>query len=168
MNDVIALVVSVAICLGAAGIGALPTVRSLRGWYDSLAKPSWNPPNAIFGPVWTALYLLMALSAWLVWRTRGDGDVTIALGWFAAQLVLNVLWSVVFFGLRSPVLGLVEIIVLWAAILGTIVAFLPHSSIAAALLVPYIAWVSFATVLNAAIVAANRGSRGARPPRRDA
>jgi tryptophan-rich sensory protein len=158
MSDLIALVASIAVCFAAAAIGSLATFRSLRGWYVRLAKPSWNPPNGVFGPVWTLLYVLMAVSVWLVWRARDDGDITVALVWFATQLWLNVLWSLVFFGLRSPIAGLVEIAVLWGSILGTIVAFAPHSLAAALLLVPYLAWVSFATVLNAAIVAANGGS----------
>ncbi len=159
MNDLIALVIAVAVCLAAAGVGAYATVRSLGDWYIALPKPSWNPPNAVFGPVWTLLYLGMAVAVWLVWRMRDGGDVSSALAWFAVQLVLNVLWSVSFFGLRSPLAGLVVIVLLWYAILATILAFAPISLLAAAVLVPYLAWVTFATALNAAIVMKGRPLR---------
>ena len=159
MNDLIALVVAAAVCLAAAAIGAYATVRSLRDWYVALPKPSWNPPNSVFGPVWTVLYLAMAVAAWLVWRVRDSFDVLPALAWFTVQLVLNVLWSVSFFGLRSPLAGLVVIVLLWCAILATILAFAPTSLLAAAVLVPYLAWVTFAAALNAAIVMKGRPLR---------
>ena len=152
MNDIIALVVAVAICFAAAGVGGYATTRSLRDWYLALPKPSWNPPNWVFGPVWTVLYLAMAVAAWLVWRVRDERDVAAALVWFAAQLVLNVAWSVVFFGLRAPKGGLAVIVALWLAIVGTILAFAPISTPAAAILAPYLLWVTFATALNGAIV----------------
>jgi translocator protein len=151
MNDLVALVVAVAICSAAAAVGGYATTRSLRDWYVALPKPSWNPPNWVFGPVWTVLYLAMAVAAWLVWRARDERDVTPALVWFAAQLVLNVAWSVAFFGLRAPRAGLAVIVALWLAILGTIAAFAPISMAAASILVPYLLWVTFATALNGAI-----------------
>lgn len=160
MNDLVALGIALVACFVAAAIGGLATSRSLRDWYVQLPKPSWNPPNWIFGPVWTVLYALMAVAAWLVWRVRDERDVQIALTWFGAQLVLNVAWSVAFFGLRSPVGGLAVIVVLWWAIAGTIVAFAPIALVAALILVPYLAWVTFATVLNGAIVGNVAGSRG--------
>ena len=151
MNDIVALALSLAIAFGAAAIGGLATARSLRSWYVTLPKPSWNPPNRVFGPVWTLLYLAMGVAAWLVW-TAGDGaDVAVPLAWYGGQLVLNVAWSVAFFGLRSPVAGVFVIVALWCAIAGTIVSFAPISAAAAALLVPYLAWVTFAMLLNGAI-----------------
>jgi len=151
VSDIIALVVAVAICFAAAAVGGYATTRSLRDWYVALPKPRWNPPNWVFGPVWTVLYFAMAVSAWLVWRARDEHEVTPALVWFAAQLVLNVAWSVVFFGLRAPKAGLAVIVGLWLAILGTIAAFLPLSTAAGVILVPYLLWVTFATALNGAI-----------------
>jgi tryptophan-rich sensory protein len=151
VNDVLGLVASIAICFAAAGIGGYATSRSLRDWYVALPKPSWNPPNRVFGPVWTVLYAAMAIAAWLVWRVRDDHDVSVALAWFGVQLVLNVLWSVVFFGARRPAGGVVVIALLWLAIVATILAFAPLSLPAALLLVPYLAWVTFASLLNLAI-----------------
>ena len=120
-------------------------------WYADLAKPAWNPPNWIFAPVWTFLYLLMGVAAWIVWRrvgwTRGRGP----LGVFVLQLVLNFTWSWIFFGAHLMGWALVEIVVLWLAILLTIVLFSRRSVTAAALLVPYLLWVTFATALNAAL-----------------
>lgn len=130
-----------------AGIsGALVTDAS---FYRELPTPSWAPPGWVFGPVWTTLYAMMGIAAWLVWRTgRGRRP---ALTWFAVQLVLNAIWTPIFFGLHSVGGGLVVIIVLILAILATITAFAHRSRLAAGLLVPYLAWVCFATALNAAI-----------------
>ena len=151
MDALVGIVVAFALCFAAAAIGGYATSRSLRDWYVELPKPSWNPPNAIFGPVWTVLYALMAIAAWLVWRTRDQGDVGAALVLFAAQLALNVMWSVVFFGLRRPAAAALVIALLWLAIAATIYAFAVHAALAALLLLPYLAWVSFATALNVAI-----------------
>lgn len=159
MNELAALGVALIVCFAAAGVGGMATARSLRGWYDRLPKPSWNPPDRVFGPVWTVLYAFMAIAVWLVWLARGEHDVTPALAWFAGQLVLNVLWSLAFFGLRSPMLGLVVIVALWWAIVGTIAAFAVVSGVAAIVLLPYLAWVSFATALNAAVARNVAGSR---------
>jgi benzodiazapine receptor len=155
VTDFAALVVFVAICLLAAAIGGAVTVGSVRTWYPTLRKPSWNPPARAFGPVWTALYLLMSFASWLVWRARDTTDVGPALAIFGLQLVLNVLWSVLFFGLRRPGPAVAEIAVLWLAIAGTILAFWPHDQTAALLLLPYLAWVSFAAVLNLSIYRLN-------------
>ena len=149
------------ICLGAvlaaSGIGSLATVRAIPTWYKGLAKPSFNPPAWLFGPAWTVLYLLMAVAAFLVWKQGfGAAGVKLALAVFLAQLVLNCLWSILFFGLRSPLAGLADIVVLWLAILATIVLFFRVSVPAGVLLLPYIAWVSFAAMLNGAILALNR------------
>lgn len=138
-------------CFAAAGIGGAATTTSVGGWYQTLAKPSWNPPDWIFGPVWTVLYFLMAVAAWAVWRRSGWPAAITPLGWFAVQLALNVGWSIIFFGLRNPGAAFVEILVLWLAIAVTLVSFVRRSAVAAWLLVPYLVWTSFAVVLNAVI-----------------
>ena len=117
-------------------------------WYAALVKPAWNPPGWVFGPVWTTLYLLMGTAAWLVRRRGGWGAQRRPLRWFAAQLALNALWTPLFFGFHRIDLALLEIVVLWAAIVATIVAFARTSRAAAWLLAPYLAWVSFATFLT--------------------
>ena len=125
-------------------------------WYAGLQKPSWNPPNWIFGPVWTALYTTMAIAAWLVWKRGGFASQRVALSLFLAQLLLNALWSPLFFGLRQPALAFADIVLLWLALLGTVAAFWKARPIAGALLVPYLAWVTFASALNFAIWRINR------------
>ena len=158
MNDFVALVVAILCCFAAAAIGGYATTRSLRTWYLALPKPSWNPPNGVFGPVWTVLYLMMSISLWIIWRARDEHDIALAVACFAAQLVLNVLWSVAFFGFRSPRSGLVVIVALWLAIVATIVTFSQISVLGAAILAPYLLWVTFATALNGAIVRRTAGS----------
>ncbi len=138
----------VAVSFGAATVGAVFTSSSVGDWYQTLAKPSWNPPDWLFGPVWTLLYLLMAVSAWLVWRRGGWTASRRPLSLFAVQLALNVAWSGIFFGMRSPGLAFGEILVLWLAILATAASFWNRSAAAALLLAPYLAWTSFATCLN--------------------
>ena len=150
------LVLSIAICLAVAGAGAVFTRGSIRNWYPLLQKPSWTPPSWLFGPVWTVLYLMMAIAAWLVWRRRGFGNVDSALGLYVFQLALNAMWSPLFFGMKNPLAGLLDIVPLWAAILATLISFWRISSAAGALLVPYWLWVSFATALNFAIWKMNR------------
>jgi tryptophan-rich sensory protein len=135
-------------CLGAAAVGAAWTNLSVMTWYAELQKPTWNPPDWVFGPVWTCLYLAMAVAAWLVWRERGLVGGRLPLMLFALQLTLNAAWSALFFGWRSPGLAFAEVVLLWLAILATILAFGRTSRWAAALLVPYLAWVSFAAALN--------------------
>jgi benzodiazapine receptor len=166
MNDVrslstfrqaIGLVVFIAICFAAASIGSLVTTPQIPGWYAELAKPTWNPPNWIFGPVWSCLYLMMAVAAWLVWRHAGFAGARGPLTLFAIQLALNSLWSVLFFGIQNPAAAAVEIILLWATILATLIAFWNRSKWAGGLLVPYLAWVSFAAVLNFTIWRLNTG-----------
>lgn len=146
--QLIALAFSLVLCLGAATIGAVATNSSLVDWYPTLAKPPWNPPNWLFGPVWTTLFIGMAVSAWLVWRKRGLTAAWLPLVLFVIQLGLNLLWSVLFFGMRSPGAAFIEIIVLWFSILATLIAFSRISIWAAGLLLPYLAWVTFATALN--------------------
>ena len=149
--DFLALTVLVGICLLVGALGAAVTATSVSTWYTGIAKPSFNPPNSVFGPVWTALYVLMAIAAWRVWRSA-DRDTTRApLTLFALQLALNLGWSVAFFGLRSIGLALVVILALDIAVLATALKFRRIDGLAAALLVPYLAWIAFATLLNAAI-----------------
>jgi tryptophan-rich sensory protein len=140
-------------CFAAAALGGAATAGSARDWYSMIAKPSWTPPSWIFGPVWTALYAMMAAAGWLVWRRARWCS---ALVWFAAQLALNAMWSPVFFGMHRIGLALVNIVLLWWAIAGTTAAFWKVSRIAGWLLAPYWLWVSFATVLNLAIWRLNR------------
>jgi tryptophan-rich sensory protein len=125
-------------------------------WYRQLTKPSWNPPNSIFAPVWTVLYVLMAIAAWLVWKQHGLVAALFPLGLFVAQLLLNAAWTWLFFGRHRPDLALIDIIVLWIVLLTTLLSFWKLEPWAGALLIPYLAWVSFATALNAAIWQKNR------------
>lgn len=136
------------LCFVAAAVGALFMPGE---WYAALNKPAWNPPGWIFGPVWTALYAMMAVAAWLVWKRGGLAAQRRPLGLFLTQLALNALWTPLFFGLRQPGVAFAEIILLWLAILATLLAFRPVSRAAAWLLAPYLAWVSFAAVLNATL-----------------
>ncbi len=147
--EIFRLLICVAICLSAGFIGSIFTTPSIPGWYAGLNKPPFTPPNWIFGPVWTTLYVLMGISLFLIWRNGfGDRMVKIAVTFFLIQLIFNVLWSLLFFGLHSPFAGLVNIFLLLLAIALTIIRFIPISKIAAILLIPYILWVSFAAVLN--------------------
>ena len=139
------------LCLGAGGLGAAATTPEIEGWYRTLSKPTWNPPNKVFGPVWTTLFILMAIAAWLVWKSAGFKAAAIPLTLFAVQLLLNVTWSWIFFGMHQPGWAFVEIVILWLAIVTTTVAFFRCSKIAGWLLVPYLVWVTFAAVLNFAI-----------------
>jgi translocator protein len=132
-------------CFGAASLGVL---FGPGEWYASLRKPSWNPPNWIFAPVWSLLYVMMAFAAWLVWRRGGFAKQIRPLTLFLIQLILNALWTSLFFGLHSPRLAFVEIVLLWIGIMATLLAFYRVSIVAAGLLVPYLAWVSFAAFLN--------------------
>ncbi len=147
----IGLIVLLVICFAAAGVGGAVTTPKIPGWYAALAKPSWNPPNWIFGPVWSALYLAMAVAAWLVWRQGGLFDAATPLALFGIQLFLNVLWSCLFFGLQNAGAAMIDILLLWAAIAATMVTFWRRSTVAGILYVPYLAWVTFAVALNFAI-----------------
>lgn len=148
---ILVLAVWLAICFAAAAIGSALTLPAIPMWYAGLAKPSFNPPNAVFGPVWTLLYALMAVAMWRVWMRSAGERRRHAVAVFALQLALNVAWSAAFFTAHSPLAGLVVIVALLAAIVWTIVVFARVDPLAAWLLAPYIAWVSFATVLNGAI-----------------
>jgi tryptophan-rich sensory protein len=153
-NAWLGLVAWIVLCFAAAAIGSAFTTPSLEPWYRDLAKPPGNPPNWIFGPVWSALYLAMAIAAWRVWKTRRLGEP--ALKVFGVQLALNTLWSVLFFYTHNPGAALVDIVLLWAGIATTLAMFWRIDRVAGALFVPYLAWVSFATYLNAAIWWLNR------------
>ncbi len=156
-KDILTLVAAVAICQAAGAIGAIFTSSSVGTWYVGLSKPSFNPPNWVFGPVWTTLYALMGIAAWQVWRSgRGRRSAGAALLVFAVQLVLNTAWSILFFGLRSPGAAFAELVLLWIAIVATMTLFLRISIAAGALLVPYLLWVSFAAVLNYSLWQLNR------------
>lgn len=132
------------------GVGSVASINA-AGFYGELTQPSWAPPAWLFGPVWSVLFVLMGVSAWLVWREHGVRGAGAALKLYAAQLVANALWSWLFFAWRQGGLALAEIAVLWLLILGTILLFWPLHRLAALLLVPYLAWVSFAAALNLAL-----------------
>jgi benzodiazapine receptor len=146
MKNVIKFLVSIIVCQLAGGIGSIFTANSVGTWYADLIKPSFSPPNWLFAPVWILLYFLMGISLFLVW-SKGKRGLPI----FFIQLVVNAFWSIAFFGLKSPLFGLIVIIILWVLILLTIIKFFKISKLAAWLLIPYIAWVTFATILNFSI-----------------
>lgn len=157
-KDIAKLVAACGVSLAAGAVGSLTVgVGGFRPWYAAIEKPAFTPPSWVFGPVWTILYILMGISAFLLWR-RGlrSRAVRVALGWFLGQLALNALWSPVFFGWRRIGLALVVIVLLWAAVIATIYRFHRVSHVSAWLLAPYWLWVSFATVLNASIWWLNR------------
>jgi tryptophan-rich sensory protein len=157
MHNAIRLVVSVGAPLVIGGLSGIATARAVTDWYPTLRKPAFNPPSWLFGPVWTALYVLMGIALYIVWRYGWDRpEVRWAIALFAVQLVLNGLWSVLFFGMRAPGLAFLEITVLWLAITATVVAFWKTAPIAGVLMIPYLAWVSFAAVLNGSIWWLNR------------
>lgn len=149
VNNLIKLAIAIAISELAGIIGSVFTVSAIPLWYATLVKPALTPPAWVFGPVWTTLFALMGVAAFLIWKEGlNRRDVKIALGIFIGQLALNTLWSIIFFGLHSPAAAMIEISFLWLAILATIVAFYKISRPAAYLLLPYILWVSFAAYLN--------------------
>jgi translocator protein len=150
LRQIAGLVVSLLIVFGIATLGGLLTNLSVATWYPTLNKPPWTPSGATIGTVWTILYTFMGIAAWMVWRGRAGGRQRL-LTIYAVQLLLNAGWSALFFGLRSPGLALVEIGILWLAILATATTFWRVSKLAAALMVPYLIWVGFAGVLNALI-----------------
>ena len=142
------LIVLPVVCFAAAGIGGAAVTPKIDNWYATLVKPSWNPPDRVFGPVWSVLYLCMAIAAWLVWRQGGPGGAVGALTLFGVQLVLNLAWPWLFFGLRNPGLAFVDVLLLWAAVAATMAASWSRSTLAGILFAPYLAWVSFAAALN--------------------
>ena len=152
-RSTIALIGFLTACFAVAGLGSVITTAQTisGGWLETLDKPFFSPPSWLFGPVWTILYFLIAISGWLVWRQSGFSGARVAMLLFFGQLALNFLWTAIFFGLRAPGLALVEIVILWGAILLTALTFRSLSRLAAVLLLPYLAWVTFAAVLNVAI-----------------
>ncbi len=151
-NSIFKLIIAIVACELAGIIGSLFTISAIPNWYATLVKPAFNPPSSVFGPVWTTLYALMGIAAFLVWKKGFRRmDVRKALLVFGVQLILNATWSIVFFGLQSPAWALVNIIALWFAIVSTMILFYKISKPAMWLLVPYILWVSFAMYLNYSI-----------------
>lgn len=148
------LILSIGVCLAAGVVGSLFTTSAIPTWYAALNKPVFAPPNWVFAPVWTTLYILMGITLYLVWISKTQLK-QYALNLFFVQLGLNVLWSIIFFGMKNPVLAFVEIIALWIAIFLTIKSFLKINKLAAFLLYPYLAWVTIATFLNLSIVILN-------------
>jgi len=154
-RQALALALLLLLCLAVGYLGSLVTGPAVAEWYPTLALPDWRPPNSLFAPVWTALYVAMAVAAWLVWRKRPWPEPRAALLLFAVQLAANFAWSFLFFGARSPLLGLLDIALLLALIAMTLAAFWRRDRLAGALFVPYLAWVAFATALNAWIYLEN-------------
>ena len=152
-QNIFKLAGSIILCELAGIIGSVFTVSSIPTWYAALTKPALNPPNWIFGPVWTTLYFLMGVALYLVWTSKRGTEPQRkqALWIFFIQLALNTAWSIIFFGLESPGVALIEILIMWSAIAWTIKLFYPLSKLAAYLLIPYILWVSFATYLTYSI-----------------
>lgn len=150
-SDWIKLITATVLCVLLGSVGGLVTVAEIPTWYASLNKPSFNPPNWLFGPVWTTLYLLMGISVYLIWKQPVSTERNKALQFFILQFILNFCWSFIFFGLHATGWALIEMAALWIFILLTIIYFAKHSKTAAWLLVPYISWVSFALLLNGAI-----------------
>lgn len=156
INNSVKIILVVLLPLLAGFIGSFFTTPSIPGWYENLEKPFFTPPNWVFGPAWTVLYVLMGAAFFLIWREGfWKRNVRTAVYFFFIQLILNILWSVIFFGLQSPFFAFIEIIVLWTLILITIVKFYPISEKAAYLMMPYLLWVSFATFLNFAVLLLN-------------
>ncbi|MCA9089683.1 MAG: tryptophan-rich sensory protein [Planctomycetaceae bacterium] len=145
------LVLFIVVCLGAGGLGAMVTTPEIDGWYRTLNKPAWNPPNNVFGPVWTTLYFMMAIAAWQIWQQAGWKAAGGPLWLFVGQLLLNVLWSWLFFAMHQPGWAFAEIVLLWLAIAATTIQFFQKSRVAGWLMAPYLAWVTFAAGLNCAI-----------------
>lgn len=151
MGKLTAALAAVVPVVAAAVIGNLATMPNITPWYDTLAKPPFNPPNWVFGPVWTALYVLMAWAFYRILRSPEGSARRRAIALFLVQMALNAIWSVAFFGLQWPAAGLAVILLLVAAIVATVHAFLAVDRIAGGALVPYLGWVAFATLLNASI-----------------
>ena len=156
MNKILKLFLAILICEFIGILGSVFTIPAIATWYQALNKPQFSPPNYIFGPVWTTLYALMGISIYLILekKLKKEKDKIIAL--FSLQLFLNFLWSVIFFSFHLPLLAFLEILFLWANILFLIIIFWKYSKPASVLLIPYLLWVSFATILNASIVILNK------------
>jgi len=160
MSSVIKLVISILASFAAGGIGSLFTFKVIPTWYAGLKKPPYTPPNWVFGPIWTTLYILMGISVFLVWQKRLATDgVMLAFTLFWIQLAFNALWSVIFFGMKSKGGGVIIIIVLWFLILATIITSFRVSGWAGGLLIPYIVWVSIASYLNIGVWLLNKPAK---------
>lgn len=158
MNKYVKIAIALVVCLTVGYSASMVTRPSVAEWFPTIEKPFFNPPNWVFMPVWTLLYILMAIAAGLVWDKVKEQNEAVkkALGFFLIQLTLNAIWSYLFFGLKNPMLALIEIVLLWLMIYETYLKFTKINKTAAYLLIPYLAWVSFATVLNASIWWLNR------------
>lgn len=164
-NSVIKLVVSILASFAAAGIGSLFTFKAIPNWYAALKKPPYTPPNWAFGPIWTTLYILMAISVFLVWQKGlAIHGALLAFILFWIQLVFNALWSIIFFGMKSKGGGVITIVVLWLLILATVITSFRVSGWAGALLIPYILWVSIALYLNIGVWVLNKPTQRMRAP----
>ena len=148
----IKLTISILTCLILGGLSGISTTSAITGWYSTLIKPPFNPPNWVFGPAWTLLYILMGISFALIWNKGIEKkEIKNALGIFVFQLILNLVWSLLFFSMQNPAIAFIDIVILWLAIILTIKKFLPINRTAAYLLIPYLLWVSFASLLNVSI-----------------
>jgi len=156
MNKYLKLAISILIPLAIGFLGSIATSGSVNTWYKTLNKPSFNPPSWVFGPVWTVLYILIGLSFYFVWTDNSGKQKKTAFIVYSFQLFFNLLWSFLFFGLRSPFAALIEIIALWIFIITNIIVFYKISNKAGLLLIPYLLWVTFATILNFSIYILNR------------
>jgi benzodiazapine receptor len=164
LRDLSALVAWLVLCFAVAGLGGYWTAQGVGAWYGGLRKPGWTPPSWIFGPAWSALYASMAVAAWLAWRRRNQAGAWSGLVVFGVQFALNLAWSGIFFALRQPGLAFGEVLLLWAASVAMILALARVDRWAAGLLVPYLAWVTFASALNFANWRLNPDSEPSRRP----
>jgi len=151
MKQAVVLVLFIVVCLGVGFLGSKYTSQSISDWYSQIKKPAWTPPNWLFAPVWTFLYISMAVAAWLVWRNLGVTGSYASMILFVLQLALNALWSYLFFGLRMPGLAFLDIVALFVAIVLTAMLFWRYVALAGVLMLPYIVWVGYASTLNWAI-----------------
>jgi len=152
----ISFIIFIVLCFIVQIIGSFWTRETVSTWYPTLIKPSWTPPNSIFGPVWSCLYVVIALAGWLIYRTESSSQRSLALIFYGVQLSLNFIWSFLFFSLRNPMLGLIDILLLSLFIILTIVKSYSFRPLASLLLIPYLLWVLYATALNAAIYILNK------------
>lgn len=155
MSKILKFLISIALPFFAGGLGSFFTAPAIPNWYESLNKPAFTPPGWLFGPAWTILYILMGISFYIVWSKPNSEGYKPALILFLFQLILNAGWSIIFFGLKQPLYAFVEITVLWIAILATLIKFYNIDKTAGLLLLPYLAWTSFAALLNLFILKLN-------------